>query len=259
MKPTRRDFLKLATGVAAAGVLPQAGAATRSAPRKIKAVAFDAFPIYDPRPVFALAESLFPGKGKALGRLWRSRQFEYQWLRVLGNRYEDFWKATEDGLVFAARNLGLKLTAARRERLMGAYLELKVWPDVPSGLRALRDAGIRLAFLSNMTPGMLQTNARRAGIEHYFEHLISTDRAKTYKPDTRAYQLGVDILSLKREEIVFAPFAGWDMAGAKWFGYPTFWVNRARFQAEELGAVPDGMGTDLQALAAFVKRSGTVY
>jgi 2-haloacid dehalogenase len=41
-------------------------------------------------------------------------------------------------------------------------------------------------------------------------------------------------------------------AGAKWFGYPTFWVNRANAPAEELGIVPDGAGSGLDDLVRFV-------
>jgi 2-haloacid dehalogenase len=41
--------------------------------------------------------------------------------------------------------------------------------------------------------------------------------------------------------------------GAKWFGYPTFWVNRAHAATEELGVTPDGIGNDLNDLAAFVQ------
>jgi 2-haloacid dehalogenase len=63
--------------------------------------------------------------------------------------------------------------------------------------------------------------------------------------------MAIDSLKLKREEILFAPFAGWDAAGAKWFGYPTFWVNRLGGPAEELGVVADGMGPDLNALVKF--------
>ncbi len=47
-------------------------------------------------------------------------------------------------------------------------------------------------------------------------------------------------------------FAGWDAAGAKWFGYPTFWVNRAGASREELDIVPDGTGRDLQSLLEFL-------
>jgi 2-haloacid dehalogenase len=93
--------------------------------QKAEAVLFDAFPIFDPSPVFTLAEELFPGKGAELSDLWRNRQFEYTWLRALSRHYEDFWQVTEESLVFAAGTLRLDLTAERRERLMNAYLALK--------------------------------------------------------------------------------------------------------------------------------------
>src|SRR5215471_18483240 len=101
MPSTRREFLHLAAAGAVATALPSAVAHAAASP--FKAVAFDAFPIFDPRPVFALAETLFPGKGAELSNAWRTRQFEYQWLRALSGRYEDFRRTTEDALVFAAR------------------------------------------------------------------------------------------------------------------------------------------------------------
>lgn len=64
--------------------------------------------------------------------------------------------------------------------------------------------------------------------------------------------MAIDTLKLKREEILFVPFAGWDAAGAKWFGYPTFWVNRLGSPMEELGVAPDAAGKDLNALLKFV-------
>jgi 2-haloacid dehalogenase len=51
--------------------------------------------ILDPRPVFALAEQLFPGTGAELRTAWRTRQFEYQWLRAVAGQYVDFWQGTE--------------------------------------------------------------------------------------------------------------------------------------------------------------------
>lgn len=249
----RRHFLQLMTAGAASSYLTSSVLAQTDAKTEIKAIAFDAFPIFDPRPIFALAETLFPGKGKELSNAWRIRQFEYQWLRALSGQYVDFWQATEEGLLFAAKQLKLEMSNEQREQLMNAYLNLKPWPDVVPALKTLKNSGVRLAFLSNMTPKMLNTNIHNSGLDEFFEHVISTDRAKTYKPDPRAYQLGVDTLKLKREEIAFAAFAGWDMTGAKWFGYPTFWVNRAGFPNEEMGVTPDGMGKNLQQLVNFVK------
>ena len=64
--------------------------------------------------------------------------------------------------------------------------------------------------------------------------------------------MGVDAFRLRRREILFAAFAGWDAAGAKAFGYPTFWVNRQKQPAEELGVVADASGENLDDLVRFV-------
>ena len=251
MPVNRREFLFLAGGVATGLLTPTSSiqAATKS---KIKAVAFDGFVTFDPRPIVALAEKLFPGKGAELSNAWRTRQFEYQWLRVLFKNYADFWQATEDALVFSAKLLKLDLTPEIRQQLMNAYLELKAWPDVLPALKSLKSAGLQLAFLSNLTPKLLDANIKSAGLDGLFEHVLSTDKIKTYKPDPRAYQMGVDAFKLKREEILFVAFGGWDAAGAKSFGYPTFWVNRLNLPVEELGVMPDGVGPTATDLVSFL-------
>jgi 2-haloacid dehalogenase len=252
MPLNRREFLKL-TGKSVLGsalLSPiMALATTRS---QFKAIAFDAFAILDPRAVFNVAETLFPGKGIELSNAWRTRQFEYQWLRAFAARYANFWQTTEDALVFAAKLIKLEMTAQEREQLMQAYLRLKAWPEVPSVLQCLQEAGIRLAFLSNMTAKMLEAGIKNASLTDIFEHVLSTDRVRTYKPHPRAYQLAIDAFQLKREEILFVAFAGWDAAGAKWFGYPTFWVNRLAPPEEESGITPDAAGRDLTNLVSFV-------
>jgi 2-haloacid dehalogenase len=202
--------------------------------------------------VFVLGEELFPGRGTGLANIWRDRQFEYAWLRTMSRRYADFWQVTEDALVFAAKTLELDLTSEKRDRLMGAWLAIRCWPDVPAALGALKNAGVRLAFLSNMTRKMLEAGIRNSALEGVFEHVLSTDRVKVYKPDPRAYQMGIDAFRLKRGEILFAAFAGWDAAGAKAFGYPAFWVNRQNQPAEELGMIPDAAGATLDDLVRHI-------
>ncbi|MFO0892529.1 MAG: hypothetical protein U0790_25720, partial [Isosphaeraceae bacterium] len=84
MPLSRREYLNLVAGGVAAGSLGAKSVAQGARP--VKVVAFDAFPVLDPRPVFALAETLFPGRGTELSNVWRTRQFEYQWLRALAGR-----------------------------------------------------------------------------------------------------------------------------------------------------------------------------
>lgn len=252
MKMNRRTFMHLAAGTAAASLIGQPLTSRAASAPRYQAVAFDAFPVFDPRPIFKLTETLFPGKGIALGNAWRTRQFEYQWLRALGGRYTDFWQATEDALVFAAQNAQLDLTADKRDQLMQAYLQLNAWPDALSALKTLKASGVRLVFLSNMTRTMLDTNIRHAGLDGLFEQILSTDQIRSYKPDPKAYELGTKSLGLKREHIAFAAFAGWDVAGAKWYGYPTFWVNRLKAAPEVLEASADVTGAGLDELVHFV-------
>jgi 2-haloacid dehalogenase len=251
MSAHRRDFLNLVAGSVVAAVAAPAVHAQTTDRNKIRAVAFDGFPIIDPRPVFAKVEEMFPGKGAELSNSWRTRQFEYTWLRTMSGRYADFWHVTEEALIFAAKLMKLELSGTQRDQLMQSYLGLKAWPDVAPGLKKMKDAGIRMAFLSNFTAEMLEAAVRNSGLQGMFEDHLTTDRVKAFKPDPRAYQMGVDAFGMKKEEVAFAAFAGWDVAGAKWYGYPTFWVNRAGAPLE-LGVVPDGIGTGLNDLVSFV-------
>ncbi|MEO7998886.1 MAG: haloacid dehalogenase type II, partial [Gemmatimonadaceae bacterium] len=218
---------------------------------RFRAVVFDGFPIFDPRPISALAEELFPGKGAELINTWRTRQFEYTWLRTIEKRYVDFRQVTEDALVFAAKSMKLDLNDENRARLVNGYSNLKAWPDVRTALDALRSAGVRIGFLTNFSEAMLNANIKSAGLDGYFEKLLSTDLVHEFKPAPTAYQMGVDAFQLPKENILFAAFAGWDAAGAKSFGYPTFWVNRLNAPTEELGNAPDGVG-GMAELVKFV-------
>jgi 2-haloacid dehalogenase len=220
---------------------------------KIKGIAFDGLAVFDARPVSVLAERIFPGHGEEMSALWRTRQFEYTWLRTIGRQYVDFWQVTEEALIFSCKSLKLELTKVDQDRLMQSYLELKAWPDAPAALKGLKESGLRLAFLSNFTVAMLDQAVKNSGLEGIFDDHLSTDRVKAFKPDPRAYGMAMNAFGLRKEEIAFAAFGGWDAAGAKWFGYPTFWVNRAHAMTEELGVAPDGIGKDLNDLTAFVQ------
>ena len=221
---------------------------------RFKAVAFDYLVLFDANSVAPAVEQTFPGKGQELTQLWRTRQFEYTWLRSITDSYVDFFAVTEDALVYAANAMKLELTTERKQRLLNAYLHLAPWPDTADALRQLREHGIRVIALANFSPKMLQGNAENAGLTRLFDALVSTDTNRTYKPDPRAYQLGMERLHLAKREILFAAFGGWDAAGAKAFGYPTIWVNRLNQPTEELDFHPDHISRDLSGLLEFVLR-----
>ena len=245
MNPRRRLLL---AGLAAA---PFAQAASVPGAR-IRAVAFDGIALFDPRPVEAIAREIFPQQARELMALWRARQFEYTWLRTLMNRYADFAQVTEESLVFAARTLGIALDAAVRQRLVHAFFELRAWPDVHDALLELRRDGYRVVVVSNFTAEMMRGAIERSDLRELVDAALSTDLVRAYKPDPRAYAMSLTALGMSREEVCFVAFAGWDAAGAKAFGHPVYWADRAGSAAEELGVPADRVARDLAALPDFL-------
>ena len=103
------------------------------------------------------------------------------------------------------------------------------------------------------SPLMLAALIDHAGLRGLFEHELSTDAVRTYKPDPRAYRLAIDAFGLRAGQIGFVASAGWDAAGARAYGYPTFWINRPGQPIEQLGARPDAVGRSLADLAGFLR------
>lgn len=221
---------------------------------RIQAVAFDAFgTLFDVYSVGLLAEQLYPGKGSQLAELWRQKQIEYSFIRTLSGRYKPFWEITQDGLVFAAARLGLELDAARRTQLINQYACLSPFPENLGVLRALKRAGIPTAILSNGTPEMLAVAVKSAGMNGLFDHLLSTDTVQRYKPHADAYALGPAAFGCPAERILFVSANGWDAAGATWYGYTTFWINRGGQPAEALDIAPTATGRSMDDMLAFIE------
>jgi len=159
---------------------------------------------------------------------------------------------TSDALVFATRKALVTLSDTDKTMLVNAYLSLELWPDVLPTLEFLRKKSIRMGFLSNMTEKMLDSSIKYNRLSEYFEAVLSTDRVKSYKPSPGSYQMGPDAFHLEKSEILYIAFAGWDAAGAKWFGYPTYWVNRLDSSPEELQISADLTGKTLDGIRNLV-------
>lgn len=221
----------------------------------MKAVAFDAYgTLFDVFSITALGEELFPGKGDALAQLWRLKQLQYSTLRSLMGRHRDFWRLTEDALVYATRSLGLDLTPDKRARLLEAYMTLRAFPDVKAGLEALKRRGLRLAILSNGEPKMLEAAARSAGIVELLDAILSVEEVKIFKPSPRVYHLAPERLDVRPAEMGFVSSNCWDVAGAASVGLETFWIQRrAAEPLEELGFAPDHVVHTITDLAALLR------
>lgn len=218
----------------------------------VKACVFDAYgTLFDFNSAAGKFRGRLGGNADAVSALWRTKQLEYTWLRSLMRRHEDFRRVTGEALDFALDTFGID-DSKLREDLIGAYMNLDCYPDVPETLRRLRDRGLRLAVLSNGSPPMLESAVKSAGLEELFDHVLSVEAVGVYKPDPRVYGLAGDALKTPPGEIVFLSANAWDAAGAASAGLKVAWINRFNQRPERLPSQPDREIRSLSELPALL-------
>ena len=78
---------------------------------------------------------------------------------------------------------------------------------------------VKLAILSNGTPGMLQSACVSTGINNYFDFIVSVDEVGIFKPDKRVYELVNSKMGYQTSEVLFVSSNGWDIVGATKYGF----------------------------------------
>jgi len=214
----------------------------------IKACVFDAYgTLFDVHSAVGKHRQRLGDIADQVSAVWRTKQLEYTWLRSLMKRHADFWQVTQDALDFAFEMHGIKDSQLGKD-LMGAYLQLDCYPEVPGALSELKTRGFTIAILSNGTPTMLEAAVKNSRLEAMIPRIFSVETAGVFKPDPRVYQIAVDELGVKPEEIVFQSSNAWDAAGAAAFGFKVAWINRFGQSPERLPGKPQIEIKDLSEL-----------
>jgi len=213
---------------------------------------FDAYgTLFDFNSAVARHRAAIGPKADALADLWRAKQIQYTWLRNSMDDYAMFWQVTGEALDHCLAAHGIT-DAAVREKLMGAYLALDPFPEVPAMLDSLKRAGKRLAILSNGNPEMLEPMVASSGLADRFEAVLSVDAAKVFKPDRLVYRLVEQRCGVKPDRVCFLSSNCWDAHGAAHFGFATVWVNRARAPDDNLPGKTVAEINDLSQLPSLL-------
>jgi 2-haloacid dehalogenase len=177
-------------------------------------------------PVEKLASSL-GDKASDIAKLWRQKQLEYTWLRSLMGTHADFWTVTREALDYVLEVHDITEPDIADE-LMTLYLKLDAYDDVAATLQAIRAKGKRCAILSNGSPSMLDSALRHAGLEKYFEHVLSVEEVGIYKPSRRVYRLAMQKFHIHdAPSICFVSANSWDAQAAAQFGFQVVKIARA--------------------------------
>ena len=219
-----------------------------------KSIVFDAYgTLFDitaaaRKSALVSSNSLLKSSWEGLAEIWRKKQIEYTWLQNILNCKTDFSDITSKALDFALEEMALAEDPKLRETLLDLYWTSEVYPETDQILNELNVLNVKLAILSNGTPGMLQSACVSTGINNYFDFIVSVDEVGIFKPDKRVYELVNSKMGYQTSEVLFVSSNGWDIVGATKYGFSTAWINRGKKPVERLHWKPNHKFSNLTQL-----------
>ena len=127
---------------------------------------------------------------------------------------------------------------------------------VPDALERLRDAGFRLATLTNSAPSASPTPLEKAGLAPFFEASLSVAAVGRFKPAAGCYRHAAEMLEVAPADICMVATHVWDLLGAQAVGCRTAfvsWSDNALLPVAELPR-PDVDAPTMIALAEAIIR-----
>ena len=155
-----------------------------------------------------------------------------------------------DELVVSAGLVGL--SEAETAHLARAWRRLDPWPDTVSGLTRLKHK-FEISPLSNGSFATLTQMAKRGGLP--WDCIITTELAKTFKPEREAYLLAPTLLDLQPAQVMLVAAHDNDLRGAQAAGLHTALVPRPQEWGPNAPPLPepdpsfDFVATDFTDLA----------
>jgi 2-haloacid dehalogenase len=129
-----------------------------------------------------------------------------------------------------------------------AMRELNPHPDVEPALRALHDAGVPAATLTNGSVEVVQALLERAGLTKYLTRNLSVDAVRRWKPAPEPYRYAATQLGVHPQSLVLVAAHPWDCAGATAAGLRAAWVNRSGQHWPAIFPAPEHSAPNLAAL-----------
>lgn len=133
------------------------------------------------------------------------------------------------------QRLGFAPSDAERNALAESVAQWLPFPDTVAALRQLHKK-YQVAVISNIDDDLFAHTARR--LEVPFDHVITAQQARSYKPSRRNFELALERIGLPPQQILHvAQSIFHDVVPASSLGFATVWVNRPSPRAGA-GATP---------------------
>jgi 2-haloacid dehalogenase len=186
-------------------------------------------------------------------------QFLALWLtEMVTGEYKDFGTIGGGALEMVAERQGVDLSEEDKQQILGGMQELPPHPEVEENLSRLRDAGIRLAALTNSTQQVADAQIDDSGLRNYFEQILSADAVERLKQAPEPYRMAAGSLGVEVGQVRLVAAHAWDVVGAMRAGCASAFVARSGMVLNPLAERPDVVGSDLREVADQILEIETV-
>ena len=203
--------------------------------------------LLDLRALAAPFENVF-GDG-AIFSQWFAQVIQSALLTVVTGPYQDFAQVGRSALDMLAERRGLVLDDEQRNLILGTMRTLPPHPDVIPALEILKDAGFRMAALTNSPPELAEAQLMHAELTPFMERIMSVDAVQSLKPAAKVYEYAAEQLGIKPAKMRLIAAHSWDVAGAMRAGCAAGFVARPGMVLEPLFPAPDIIGADMISVA----------
>ena len=177
-------------------------------------------------------------------------QFLALWLtEMVTGEYKDFGTIGGGALEMVAERQGVDLSDEDKQQILGGMQELPPHREVEESLSRLREAGIRLAALTNSTQQVADEQINNSGFRDYFEQVLSADAVQRLKPALEPYRMTAESLGVEVGQVRLVAAHAWDVVGAMRAGCAAAFVARPGMVLNPLADPPDVVGSDLREVA----------
>jgi 2-haloacid dehalogenase len=182
-------------------------------------------------------------------RAWFLQLLQSALVATVTDTYSDFGTIGGAALKMVAEREGLDLSDEDKQKILGGMRELPPHPEVAESLERLRDAGLRLATLTNSAQQVAEAQMANSGLRGYFEKILSADAVRRLKPAPEPYHMAAESLGVEVGEVRLVAAHAWDVAGALRAGCAAAFVARPGMVLDPLVERPDIVGADLREVA----------
>lgn len=180
---------------------------------------------------------------------WFSRMLRNSLVASITGRYAPFDRQGVDALLATAEKAGVEVSKAEAADVIAGMDELPPHPDVIPALERLTAAGYRMATLTNSASSVVTAQIRNAGLDRFFERLLSVDEIGVFKPAPETYRYAAAQLNVPIVRIRLVAAHDWDVTGAIRAGARAAFVARPGAVLGPLAETPDIIEPDLMAVA----------